>query len=78
MPSASTRISTSHTTSTRRFSQRPSSSAGRVRHAISALKNDCRTRGQPGELVTASTATAANTTVEAKATSTDRRERERR
>jgi hypothetical protein len=44
---------------------------------VSRLKNDCFTRGQPGALLTENQTTAAKTTVDSKATTVDRRARER-
>ena len=61
--------------STRMFSQRPDNRAGRLSQPMRRLKNESRTRGQPGAEVTANSSTAANTTVDSSATSVERRAR---
>ena len=71
-------MSTAHTSMTRMFSQRPSSTAGNASTALSQLKNVSRTRGHPGEVTTSSTITASRTSVELAATTPERLVRERR
>jgi hypothetical protein len=75
-PSASTPISA--TTSTRMLSHSPARIAGSDDHAVDGSRNVARTRGQPGELVSPISTTAAKTAVDATATSVERRARERR
>ena len=58
------------------LSHSPSNSAGRLSQPTRRLKNESRTRGQPGDDVTANSSTAANTTVDTSAISVDRRARD--
>ena len=55
------------------LSHSPSNSAGRLSQPTRGLKNESRTRGQPGEDVTANSSTAAKTTVDRSAISVERR-----
>src|SRR5665648_446035 len=71
-PSATTTMITADTAITRRLSQSPSATLGREDNATSTSKKDCRTRGQPGELVRTTTAIAVTTRVLTRATAVDR------
>src|SRR5665647_2375893 len=71
-PSATTTMITADPAITRRLSQSPSATFGREDSATSTSKKDCRTRGQPGELVRTTTAIAVTTRVLTRATAVDR------
>ena len=60
------------------LSHSPARIGGSDDQAIAGLRNVACTRGQPGVLVSPTTTTAANTTVDPSATSVERRARERR
>jgi hypothetical protein len=71
-------MSTAHTSMTRMFSQSPSSTAGRESTALSQEKKVSLTRGHPGELTTRATMAPSIASVEAVATTAERRVRAER